>query len=137
MNNLPIITLEVERMKHTLHCALAEHASLMSTSVKEAIDTYCTPENINVVVQQEVKRQLDTAVKEEIRSFFAGSTLGRLAVKEAVYEHMNNWCSGQTSEDRVKQLQARLDEIMFEYCPEEMTKEQLAEYEKSVKVVDK
>lgn len=37
----------------------------------------------------------------------------------------------------LNKLQARLDEIMFEYCPEEMTKEQLAEYEKSVKVVDK
>lgn len=30
--------------------------------------------------------------------------------------------------------QAKIDELMFEYCPDEMTTEQIAEYEKHVRV---
>lgn len=32
--------------------------------------------------------------------------------------------------------QARIDELMFEWCPKEMTPEQIQEYEKHVKVSD-
>lgn len=31
--------------------------------------------------------------------------------------------------------QAKIDELMFEYCPDEMTAEQIAEYERNIRVV--
>lgn len=37
---------------------------------------------------------------------------------------------------RLKAIQHRIDELMWEYCPEAMTQEQIAEYEAHQKVVD-
>ncbi len=31
--------------------------------------------------------------------------------------------------------QAKIDELMLEYCPDEMTAEQIAEYERNIRVV--
>lgn len=31
--------------------------------------------------------------------------------------------------------QAKIDKLMFEYCPDEMTAEQIAEYERNIRVV--
>lgn len=33
-------------------------------------------------------------------------------------------------DDEIKRLQAKVDALMFEYCPDEMTQEQIDEYEK-------
>lgn len=38
------------------------------------------------------------------------------------------------ADEEIAALQAQIDSLMLEYCPEEMTKEQLAEWEKSQKV---
>lgn len=89
MNNLPIITLEVDRMRLTMKTMLAQHAALLDTSVQKAVDEFCTPGNIDAIVREAAKRELDIAVKEEVRNFFAYSAAGRQAVREAVTEHLN------------------------------------------------
>lgn len=50
-------------------------------------------------------------------------------------------CSWQREEEKTELLEkalagakARIDELMFEYCPDEMTPEQIAEYERNVGV---
>ena len=95
---VPIIRLEVERMKQTILVALPQHAAAMDASVQEAIQAYCTPENIGAVVREAVKREMDAAVKEEVRQFFQGSAAGRQAVREAVTAHLDAWCAA--CEDR-------------------------------------
>lgn len=87
--NVPIIRLEVEGMKHTMLMALAEHTSKIDASVQQAIEEYCTDENINAIVKEEAKAALDNAVKEEVRNFFIRSNAGRQAVREAVIEHLD------------------------------------------------
>ena len=82
--NVPIIQLSIESMKHTLHTALTEHAALMDTSIQQAVEEYCTPENIDSVVKKAAMQALDIAVKEEIRNFFGFGRAGRAAVREAV-----------------------------------------------------
>ena len=88
---IPIIRLEVERMKHSILRALPEHAAAMDASVQAAIEAYCTPENIDSVVRKAATEALDAAVKEEVRSFFEWSRPGRQAVREAVIHHLNEW----------------------------------------------
>jgi hypothetical protein len=41
-----------------------------------------------------------------------------------------------TQEQEIAAQQARIDELMFEYCPDEMTPEQIAEYERHQVAVD-
>ena len=88
---VPIITLEIERMKHTLMTALSEHTLRIDREVQAAINDYCSEENISAVIRAEVTRQIDLAVKEEVRDFFRYSKPGRQAVREAVLAHLDQW----------------------------------------------
>ena len=87
--NVPIIRLEVDRMKHSIFTALTEHTALMDSSVQKAVEAYCTEENIDAVVRKAAMDALDAAVKEEVRDFFGYSRNGRLAVREAVEKFLN------------------------------------------------
>lgn len=97
--NIPIIRLEVEQMKRTILQALPQHAAAMDASVQAAIEAYCTPANIDAVIQAAVRQHLDAAVKEEIRNFFQWSAPGRQAVKEAVHQHLEEWDRSRTRSD--------------------------------------
>ena len=89
--NVPIIRLEIERMKQTILQALPQHAVAMDEAVLSAIERYCTPENLDVVISGEVMRVIDAAVKGEVREFFLGTGAGRAAIREAVEQHLNEW----------------------------------------------
>ena len=93
---IPIIRLEVERMKQTILQALPQHVAAMDESVREAIEAYCTPENIGSIISQAVTNNLNEAVKDEVRSFFQYSKPGREAVREAVIEYLNEWDRNNT-----------------------------------------
>lgn len=88
--NVPIIRLEVEGMKHTLLTALSEHAARVDSGIQAAVEAYCTPENIQAVIDENVRQALDMALKEEVKSFFSWSKPGRIAVKEAVHKRLND-----------------------------------------------
>jgi len=94
--NIPIIRLEVERMKHTILQALPQHAAAMDASVTAAIEAFCTQANIDSVVRVAAMEALNAAVKEEVRSFFQYSKPGRQAVREAVIEYLNEWDRSRT-----------------------------------------
>ena len=99
MNTIPIIRLEVERMKQTILQALPQHAAAMDASVQAAIEAYCTPENIESVIRQAAIQAIDAAVKEEVRTFFQYSKPGRQAVREAVIKHLEDWERWNSHED--------------------------------------
>ncbi len=82
--NIPIIRLEVEGMKYTMQAALQEHVARMDASIIEAVERYCTPENIDYVVQKAATEALDCAIKEEVRDYFSRTGNGRKVVKEFV-----------------------------------------------------
>lgn len=82
---LPIIQLKVEGMKHTIMAALTEHSAQMDQDIKQAIEEYCTPENLARIVRDAAHAQLTAAIKEEVRVFFWNGP-GRKAVAEAVKE---------------------------------------------------
>ena len=96
---IPIIRLEVERMKQTILHALPQHAAAMDASVQSAIEAYCTPQNIDSIVRQAATEALNAAVKEEVRSFFQYSQQGRQAVREAVMKHLNEWDSWRSHDE--------------------------------------
>lgn len=97
--NLPIITLEIQGMKHAIKTALIEHAVKMDSSIQQAVEEYCTEENINQIIKKTASDALDAAIKEEIRHFFQYSQTGRLAVREAVNDWLNLYYSVKESDD--------------------------------------
>ena len=94
--SVPIIRLEVEGMKHTVQVALMNHAAQMDTSIQQAVEAYCTKENIDAVVMKVAREALDMAVREEVRNFFGYGRVGRQAVREAVHHWLNEMYSDPT-----------------------------------------
>ncbi len=88
--SLPIISLEVQGMKHTMKMMLAKEAALLDASLQRAVEEFCTEENLNNIVRKEAMRQLEEAVKQEVRNFFSFNAAGRLAVREAVHEFLED-----------------------------------------------
>lgn len=96
---IPIIKLEVDRMKETMLLALPQHAAALDASIQSAIEAYCTPGNIDSVVRQAATEALNAAVKEEVRSFFQWSKPGRQAVREAVIKYLDEWDRSRTADE--------------------------------------
>ena len=99
---LPIISLEFSSMQFMLKTALSEHILAVDRNVQEAIENYCTEDNLKKVIEGEVKSCLDDAVKEEVRAFFSHSGAGRKAVKEAVLEYLTLWEQSHNTLEELK-----------------------------------
>lgn len=88
--NLPIIKLEVTGMHHAVQVALSEHQVAMDQYVNDALERYCSPDNIRAVVDKAATQAIDAAVKECINHFFRYGT-GRRHIKDAVEKHLALW----------------------------------------------
>jgi len=85
----PIIRLEVDFMKATMLRHLSEEAVKIDSMVQQAVEDYCSEENLRAILNVEVKQAMDAAVREEVRGFFNGTQAGRLAVREMVIRHLD------------------------------------------------
>lgn len=85
--NVPIIRLEIERMRDTLCIALSEHTALISEEVQKAVEQFVTPENINSIVTAEVNRTLKSVIEDEIKAFYSFGP-GRETVRNAVIRRL-------------------------------------------------
>lgn len=87
MNGVPLIRLEVEYMKHSIVHALSEYQVQMDQQLKVAVEKACSPENLQRVLDQEVRNTLDLAIKNELDHFFRfgdGKDVLRDAVNMAI-----------------------------------------------------
>ena len=86
---IPIIRLEVQGIKHTVQTALMNHHLQISNEMQESIERFCTPENLQTIIDKEVRDTLDATIRAEVRDFFGYGRQGRKAVKEAIIEHLD------------------------------------------------
>jgi len=89
MNTLPVIKIELESMRATIHTMLTRHAAMLDTQINEAVDKFCSEEQLAAVIAQTVKDQITMAVKDEIRNQFSYTGAGRKAIREAVNTHFD------------------------------------------------
>jgi hypothetical protein len=80
---IPIIKLEVENMRHTMAFALSKYATELDEILQAALVVYCTPENLERVIQSEATKVLDQVIKEEVENWFMYGE-GRKVIKEAI-----------------------------------------------------
>lgn len=77
--NMPIIRLDIERMRETITQAFMAHSADMDSYVKQALDTMCTEE----FIQDLVTAELAQLVPEIIKDIFGDYTVRR-HIKERV-----------------------------------------------------
>lgn len=82
-NRPPIIRLELEGVKHTLNVMLVEYADIINSEIRDAVDKFCTPDNLQQIIDQQVEISISAAVKDEINEYFRYGA-GRAAVRKAV-----------------------------------------------------
>lgn len=85
----PLVHLEITGMKYAIQRVLSEHLIQMDKHLQAELEKVCSEENVARIVSEEARRQVEAALKEEVRNFFNWSGPGRAAVREAVNEHLS------------------------------------------------
>lgn len=88
MNGTPIIRIEVENMKQSIAHAFTEMQLSMDANVRNALEKFCTPENIERVVNQQVEDTIKEVIQREIDTFFKIGP-GRSVINEEVRRKMS------------------------------------------------
>jgi hypothetical protein len=87
--SIPIIKLEIESMRHTMAYALTKYATDLDSTLQAALEAYCTPENLEYVIQTETSKVLNQVIKEEVKNWFTRGE-GRKVIKEAVEKKLRD-----------------------------------------------
>ncbi len=91
MFEVPIIKLEMQNMRHTMVRALSEYHAQFDKNIQNAVEEYCSDDNLAKIIDKEVRESMDRAVREEVSEFFKGTRAGRLAIREAVIKYLNDY----------------------------------------------
>jgi hypothetical protein len=86
---IPIIRLDIQNMQRTMAYALSEYAAELDSTLQAALEAYCTPGNLERVIQSEVTKVLDQVIKEEVKNWFVYGE-GRKTIKKAVEEKLRD-----------------------------------------------
>lgn len=83
MDGFSVLRVELERAKLSFQAMLTDAMVVRDAEVRDAIERALTPEALSAVVQQEVKRAVEQAVREEVERFYRYGK-GRQVVRQAV-----------------------------------------------------
>ena len=83
MHKQPILRLELESMRHTILKVLQDQAIMLDTQINAAVRDYCTADNLESIVPQQVQVSVDDAIHSEIRDYYRHGK-GRAFIKKAV-----------------------------------------------------
>ena len=70
MRDIPIIQLTIKHMEHSIAHALSEYEVAVSEEIKHAVEQYCKPENIQHVIDEVVKREIDRGINRHVEDYF-------------------------------------------------------------------
>jgi hypothetical protein len=87
---IPIIRLTLEGMRAEVLHALLSYEAELAEETRKAVEAFCTPENIQRVMQQHVHAVLSQAVRDEVEAYYRRGD-GRAAVQLAVQEALHRW----------------------------------------------
>jgi hypothetical protein len=82
-NGLPVIKLEVERMRQTMLMHLSEHAAKVDADLRAAVDKFLAEGHVTRIINETAAAQLTRTIEEETRKFFSYGEGGRI-IREVV-----------------------------------------------------
>ena len=88
--NVPIIRIELESMRYGIRQALMQHTLNIDEQAQKEIDQFATEENLAAIIGAEVRKAISSAVSEEVQRFFMYTGRGRMVIREAVTEYLND-----------------------------------------------
>lgn len=82
-----MIRFELEHIKQSVLAAFVQSKFEVQQLIENAVKLYCTPENLESVINATAKLEIDKAIQEEIRTFFQRGE-GRKVIAELVKEKL-------------------------------------------------
>lgn len=82
-----VLRIELERAKLSFVAMLSDAMVARDQEVKDAIERAMTPEALAAVVQREVNRAVEEAVRDEVEKFYRYGN-GRSIVRDAVADRL-------------------------------------------------
>jgi hypothetical protein len=86
---IPIITINVEHMRQSIHHAFTERQLELSSELQIALDRECSPEKIQQYVDEAARGAVEAAVKDAVRKWWLTSEEGCKLISEAITRRMN------------------------------------------------
>lgn len=89
MSEIPVIRIELERMRHTFCAMLGEHMAKMDRDIRAAIEAEITPERVGAMLRQQAAETLREAIKSALEAsvrYGAGAATLRQMVDARVRE---------------------------------------------------
>ena len=88
--NVPSIRIELESMRYCIQQALMQHTLNIDERVQKEIAQFATEENLAAIIGAEVRKAISSAASEEVQRFFMYTGRGRMVIREAVTESLND-----------------------------------------------
>lgn len=85
----PMIRLELQGMKQTILHAFRGYQLNIDKTVKESLDRVCSDGGIERLIDEQVREQVEKAVKSKIKEFFGWGD-GSKAIEAALNDMLNN-----------------------------------------------
>lgn len=86
---MPVISLEVDQMKHTLVIAMRQYTNQLNEILRASIEAYCTQDNLRRVIEEETRRTLEAVLREEVKNWFLHGE-GREVIKKAIEQKLRD-----------------------------------------------
>ena len=86
---MPIIRIEIDRMKLAIQTALSEAVAAQDEDIQKAIELALSKENLQNTIEATVLRAVKESLQTEIESYFKYGN-GRKAIKELVSKNLRN-----------------------------------------------
>lgn len=91
METVPIISIELSQMRHTIRTAVNERLLKMDTALQAALEKTITVENVSAILEREVRAGLELAIAEGVRSHFSYGGAGRKMVQDEIVTRLKNF----------------------------------------------
>jgi hypothetical protein len=86
MIEMPILRLELDRMKQTMHAAIVDYNEEISKATNAALEEILSEENFRYLLKKQLREVLNKAVEREIEFHFGWNGKGREVIEAAVQE---------------------------------------------------
>jgi len=80
---VPVLRLTLNHMKHAIQMALMAYSGELDQMLTQAIEDYCTPENLTQIVNEQVHRTIPQIIQEAVERYYRYGE-GREEVRAAI-----------------------------------------------------
>ncbi|NOZ67989.1 MAG: hypothetical protein GXP46_01770 [Deferribacteres bacterium] len=97
--DMPILRFELEGLKRSFMAVLNDYNKELEQMVQKAMNEYCTPENLESIINAKAASIIRMIIEEEMERFCLDSEEIREAIRNAVIAQPSSFNQKETNQD--------------------------------------